>query len=84
MTIIATALTILEIWLLVGLLFGIAFVGFGIARVDSAAKGSTWKLRLILLPGCMVFWPWLGWLWSRGRTAPIECSYHRCAVNPED
>ena len=84
MTIIATLLLILKLWLLVGFVFGIAFVGLGITRVDTATQGSSWRLRLILLPGCMVFWPWLGWLWLRGGGAPVECTYHRCAVRPED
>jgi hypothetical protein len=84
MPIIAVVLMILKIWLLIGLVFGVAFVAVGITRVDTTAQGSSWKLRLILLPGCMVFWPWLGWLWLRGRSAPVECTYHRCAVKPEN
>jgi hypothetical protein len=84
MTIVALLLLILKIWLLAGLVFGIAFLGPGVSRVESAAEGSSWRLRLILLPGCMIFWPWLGWLWFRGRGAPVECSYHRCAVRPEN
>ena len=83
MTIIATLLLILKIWLLIGLLVGIAFVAVGITRVDPATRGSSWRLRLILLPGCLIFWPWLGWLWAGNRRAPIECSYHRCEVPPE-
>lgn len=76
-------LTILGFWFLVGLLFGVAFVFAGANKVNPAARESGLGLRLILLPGCALLWPWLLWLWARHREAPIECSYHRCPVEED-
>jgi len=90
MTAIMILLLILKLWLAVGLVFGLVFVLAGLARVQDSARGSGpglslgLGLRLILLPGCAIFWPWLGWLWLRRRRTPVECTYHRCAVEAMD
>jgi hypothetical protein len=40
----------------VGLLMGLAFILFGIDRVDPAARGAH-AFRPLLLPGFMLIWP---------------------------
>lgn len=56
-------LTVLAVHLLLGLSFGIPFVIRGIARVDPAARGSSWTFRLLVLPGVAALWPvmWIRW-----------------------
>ena len=49
-----------------GMVFGIAFVTAGIARVDSVAKESGAGFRLIVLPGVAALWPLLLTRWIRG------------------
>lgn len=50
---------VLYAYLLIGLLFGLWFVFAGVHRVDAGMVGAKWNLRLLLLPGAMVFWVFL-------------------------
>lgn len=59
------ALTILAIYILIGLPIGIAFIARGVTRVDPVATGSSLRFRLLILPGTVALWPimlrkWLG------------------------
>ena len=57
-------------YLLVGLVFGVAFVARGIARVDPVAAGSSWGVRLVVLPGVAALWPVMAARWLQAvRTA---------------
>jgi hypothetical protein len=49
----------------IGLLFGLAFVAFGIQRIDPAARGAGWGFRLLVLPGVVALWPLLAARWLR-------------------
>jgi len=49
----------IEIYLGVGLVFGIAFAFRWVERVDPAAHGGTRGFRILILPGCAALWPWL-------------------------
>lgn len=56
----AHALVLLvELYLGVGLLFGLVFVGRLVARLDPSAYGGTLGFRILVLPGCAALWPWL-------------------------
>jgi hypothetical protein len=50
-----------------GLLFGVAFVTVGVARVDAAAVGTSFVFRLLILPGVIALWPWLAVQWVKAR-----------------
>lgn len=53
----------------VGALVALAFVAFGVARVDEAAKGSSIAFRALIVPGCAALWPLVLLRWARGRPA---------------
>jgi hypothetical protein len=50
-----------------GLLFALAFVGFGLERVDPAARGAPVRFRLLVLPGCAALWPYMAVRWAKAR-----------------
>jgi hypothetical protein len=50
-----------------GLLFGVAFVSVGVARIDPAARGTSVAFRLVILPGSVVLWPALAAKWARNK-----------------
>jgi hypothetical protein len=68
----------IAIYLIIGLLFGLPFVMWGVSRIDPSASGAGVGFRLIVLPGVMAFWPLLAWRWLRGvKEPPIERNAHR-------
>lgn len=55
----------------IGLVLGLAFLTFGIERVDPASRGVP-AMRPLLLPGIVLLWPlvaWRWWLLERARRA---------------
>ena len=52
-------------YLLIGWLFGIAFVIRGVDRVDPVAQGAGIGFRLIILPGVAALWPLLLMRWTK-------------------
>ena len=60
-----TLLGLIVVYLTCGLLFGVAFVAFGVGRLDDAARGTSITFRLLILPGTMVFWPLLAVRWLK-------------------
>lgn len=72
----------LEIYLVIGLAFAVAFVLFGAGRVDPAARRGTWGFRLLLLPGATALWPLLARRWWRGGGPPEERNAHRRGARP--
>lgn len=55
------------LYFLLGFLFAIAFVIKGVQKTDPAAKGTSWKFRLLILPGSMALWPVLLKKWLQTR-----------------
>ena len=70
----------LGVYALVGLLFAVAFVLRGAARIDPQAVGGSWGFRLAILPGVVAFWPLLARRWARGAPPPEERNAHRRAA----
>jgi hypothetical protein len=61
-----------------GLVFAVVFFLFdGPSRMDPAARGAGPAFRLVLVPGCAVFWPWLLRRWLLRLPPPEERSRHR-------
>jgi len=72
-----------EIYLVLGVLFGIAFIARGVQAIDHAAEGTGWGFRLIILPGVAAFWPLLLRRWIRRAQPAEERSAHRDATRGE-
>jgi len=51
------------LYLTSGLLFGVPFIAAAVGRVDDAARDSPITFRLLILPGTVVFWPFLAARW---------------------
>jgi hypothetical protein len=47
-----------------GAVVAVAFLAFGLARVDPAARGA-YGFRPLLLPGLVLVWPLVLWRWWR-------------------
>jgi len=44
-------------YLTIGALFSVWFAAKGAQRIDKDMEGTSWKLRLLLLPGAVLLWP---------------------------
>ena len=55
----------LALYAAAGVVFAIAFVLFGISRVDSVAEHAPIGFRLIVIPGVAALWPLLLRRWHR-------------------
>jgi hypothetical protein len=45
------------LYIIAGLLFAIPFLIKWVVIVDESTDGTSWPFRLLILPGCIVFWP---------------------------
>lgn len=69
-----------RLYLLLGALFALPFVLFGVQRMDPAARHGSYGFRLMIVPGVVLLWPLLAARWLRGRGTPGECNAHRAAA----
>lgn len=53
------ALLLVGLYLVIGVVFAVAFAWRGASAIDVAAAGSTWGFRIIIMPGAAALWPWL-------------------------
>jgi hypothetical protein len=65
-------------YLALGSTFAVAFVTYGVDRIDPMARGAGWGFRTLILPGSVLFWPLLLVRWAAGSVAPpVETNAHR-------
>jgi len=64
-TIVILMLMLLALYLFAGVVFTIAFQLKGLSKTDEGAHGSSWGFRVIIIPGCIVFWPVLLSKWRK-------------------
>jgi hypothetical protein len=76
-TIATWLVTVLAVYAFVGLLFAVAFVIRGAARIDPQAVGGSWGFRLAILQGVVALWPLLARRWAAGATPLEERNAHR-------
>lgn len=61
-----------------GVAFAIAFVFYGVERIDPATQNTPLLFRLLIFPGSAALWPLLLKRWMSGQTVPpVEQNAHR-------
>ena len=55
-------LLLVKIWGGVGALVALAFLSFGVDRLDEDARGA-YVFRLLIVPGVLLLWPLVLWRW---------------------
>jgi hypothetical protein len=60
-------LIIVTAYILCGLIFAIPFVIKGITAIDEGAHGSSIGFRIIIIPGVIIFWPFLLKRWIQSK-----------------
>lgn len=58
---------LIQLYFLIGIIFSILFVSFGVQRIDHAAKEASVMTRLFLFPGSVAFWPFLLLRWIKSK-----------------
>ena len=56
----------LALYAAAGFVFALAFLTFGIGRMDPSARGSGFGFRLTILPGVVALWPLMLVRWIVG------------------
>lgn len=69
MTFAELALWAAQIYAAAGFAAGVAFIAFGIGKVDPAAAGFRPLFWVVVLPGCIVLWPLVLRRWMAVRAA---------------
>jgi hypothetical protein len=54
----------------IGLLVAVAFVCFGVKRIDAGARGAPVGFFLLIIPGAAALWPLMLGRWLRTGKAP--------------
>jgi hypothetical protein len=70
MIILNSILLMVGTYLLCGLLFAIPFVIKGVSKIDEGARGGSIGFRFIIIPGIIVFWPFLLKKWINAVKQP--------------
>ena len=49
----------LGLYAALGFAFALAFITRGLDAIEAGASGGTWGFKLLIVPGCVLLWPWL-------------------------
>ncbi len=69
MTVILAAISL---YLVAGIIFTIIFQLKGLSKIDEGVNGSGWGFRIIIIPGCIVFWTGLLRKWIKANKEIID------------
>lgn len=58
-TIISILLLMALLYVLVGLVFTAIFIFRGLEKIDEATQNASAGFKIIIIPGCIVLWPFL-------------------------
>ena len=70
-------LLFITLYLIISFMVSIALIWRGLNKLDPSIPKGNWALRLFLLPGCLIFWPYLLHRWVKKIPLPKEKSAHR-------
>ncbi len=63
--IVSLVFIVLAVYMMAGIAFTILFQIKGLSKIDEGVHGSTIGFRIIIIPGCIVFWPVLLKRWIK-------------------
>jgi len=66
-TIVSFFLIAIAVYLFAGIVFTIFFQAKGLSKIDEGVHGSSWGFRIIIIPGCIIFWPVLLEKWIKAK-----------------
>lgn len=58
--------TLAIVYLVAGLIFGVAFFARGYREIDPSAYGAGLLVRILLVPASVLLWPLLARKWMKG------------------
>lgn len=58
-TFISILLSLVAVYLVMGLVFSLYFSFSGVKKIDGLAKNSSFGFKLIIIPGSILLWPLL-------------------------
>jgi hypothetical protein len=64
-TVISVLLFIMAAYLIAGIFFTIPFQVMGLKKIDEGVHGSSIGFRIIIVPGCILLWPFLLRKWIK-------------------
>jgi hypothetical protein len=59
-------------YLVLGVVFALAFVIRGVAAIDPGARGMPRLARLLIVPGAAALWPLMLWKWLTQKSPPVS------------
>jgi hypothetical protein len=62
---------------MIGFVFSVPFAFRGVDQIDPVAKNGSLGFRMLIIPGCLLFWPLLLWCWWFRKVPREEWSEHR-------
>ena len=71
------AVTLVELYVVAGVLFALVFLWRGIHVVDHRVVGAPFSMRVLILPGLVALWPVFARRWVSGAGEPVERTPHR-------
>ena len=72
MNAVTVILAAVALYLVAGIIFTIIFQLKGLSKIDEGTHGSSWGFRIIIIPGCIVFWTALLRKWMKANKEIID------------
>jgi hypothetical protein len=60
------------VYLIIGVVFAIAFAMRGAHAIDAGARGTPWGFKVLILPGAAALWPLMLRKWIAVRHGPVQ------------
>jgi len=61
--ILSILLNLVALYLVIGIFFSLIFMFKGLHKIDSSAAGTGLLFKLLIFPGCVLFWAFLLYKW---------------------
>jgi len=75
--IVSLVFIVLAVYMMAGIVFTVLFQIKGLSKIDEGVHGSTIGFRIIIIPGCIVFWPVLLKKWIRTSRTSLRETHNK-------